>query len=85
MSMNMEWFWDEKLPHDGQIAFGAVGYPPNRPEVELEARVIGQIIIYNRLDIVGLVEVEGCSVVERILAYLPRGWNPGFKKGRDGT
>jgi len=76
--------WDSKEPHEGRVAFGAVGNPPSAKYVQLEAYAIAQVIKYNEADIVGLVEVEGANVVKQILKYLPDEYQMVFKKGRDG-
>jgi len=83
MSINTEWLWDGIAPHEGQVALGAVGNPPSPNQVELEAFAIALVINHNNADIVGLVEVEGLPVVERILPYLNGDWKIVFKKGRD--
>ena len=57
LGLNTEFFWDSKLPHDGQIAMGAVGNPPSEKYVQLEANAIALHIIYNDADIVGLTEI----------------------------
>lgn len=83
LSLNTEWFWDGQEPHEGQIAVGPSGIPPSKKQVELEAFVIAQIINHRKADIVGLVEVEGESVVKKIANYLIGDWNTVFLKGRD--
>jgi predicted extracellular nuclease len=83
LSINTEFFWDSKLPHDGQIALGAVGNPPSEKYVQLEANAIALHIMYNDADIVGLTEIEGENVAKQILNYLPKEYKLVFKKGRD--
>ena len=83
LSINTEFFWDSQLPHDGQIALGAVGNPPSKKYVQLEANAIALHILYNDADIVGLTEIEGENVAKQILNYLPKEYKLVFKKGRD--
>ncbi len=83
MSINTEWFWDELEPHEGQIAVGPVGHGATKSEVDLEAFAIATLIQFHDADVVGLIEVEGDAVVDRIQAYLPNGWTSVFRKGRD--
>lgn len=83
LSLNVEWFWDGQEPHEGQIAVGPASNPPSRKQVELEAYAIAQEIKHKDADIVGLVEVEGQSVVDRIQPYLGNEWSVVFEQGRD--
>ena len=83
MSINTEWFWDEEKPHEGNKPFGPKGKPPTTKQVELKALALAQFINQNNADIVGLAEVEGRSVVKRIIPYLNGEWNIAFRQGRD--
>lgn len=84
LSINTEFFWDSKPPHEGRIALGAVGNPPTEKYVQLEAYAIALHIIYNDADIVGLTEIEGEYVAQQVLKYLPNDYHLVFMKGRDG-
>ena len=83
LSINTEFFWDSKPPHDGQIAMGAVGNPPSEKYVQLEANAIALHIMYNDADIIGLTEIEGENAAKQVLNYLPKEYKLVFKKGRD--
>ncbi|MBO9489836.1 endonuclease/exonuclease/phosphatase family protein [Endozoicomonas sp. G2_1] len=83
LSINTEFMWDSEEPHEGRAAFGAVGNPPSAKYVELEAYAVAEVIKRHQADIVGLVEIEGQNVAEKILKYLPDEYQLVFKKGRD--
>lgn len=83
-TINAEWLWDDKEPHEGQV----VGYdegdirPPTEKQYQTKVDLIAKAIKKIDADIVALVEIEGKHVAEDIAALLPD-WNVAYQDGRD--
>lgn len=81
--LNTEFFFDHKEPH-GEVVGEAVPVP-TAEEYEAKAKTIAELIDTHNANIVGLVEVENRSVLEKVKYYLasPDDWQIAFDEGRD--
>ncbi len=82
MALNTEWYWDDRLPHEGKV----IKVGDSRLEtryVVLKGYAIAEKILQAKADVVALTEIENKTVLEQIKDYLPEQWRIVFVEGRD--
>ena len=81
--LNTEFFFDSEEPH-GEVVGKSVSVP-TAEEYETKAKTIAGLIDTHKANIVGLVEVENQTVLEKVRSYLtsPDDWHIAFDEGRD--
>ena len=81
--LNTEFFFDNAEPH-GEVVGKSVPVPTPE-QYEAKAKTIAELIDTHKANIVGLVEVENRTVLEKVRSYLasPDDWQIAFDEGRD--
>ena len=81
--LNTEFFFDTKEPHGAVV--GKSVPVPTAEQYETKAKAIAGLIDVHKANIVGLVEVENRTVLEKVKSYLasPDDWHIAFDEGRD--
>ena len=81
--LNTEFFFDSEEPH-GKVVGKSVPVP-TAEEYEAKAKTVAELIDIHKANIVGLVEIENRTVLEKVRSYLasPDDWHIAFDEGRD--
>jgi len=79
MTVNTEFFWDDKAPHEGQIMNASKA--PSKNAYIRKKEYFSNLIRESGVSIVGLTEIEGCHIASDLAEIL--NWNFACKKGRD--
>ena len=81
--LNTEFFFDSEDPH-GEVVGKSVPVP-TAEQYEAKAKTIAELIEAHKANIVGLVEVENRTVLEKVKSYFadPDDWQIAFDEGRD--
>ena len=81
MTINTEFMWDHKAPHEGRIVTGTKA--PTKAQYDSKLQYFAKTIAQNNAHIVGLQEIEGCHIARDLKILLGKRWNVACKKGRD--
>lgn len=82
ISINTEFLWDSSEPHEGRIV-GQRKPAPTLSQYQKEISYYSKLVRNADADIVGLVEIEGCHVAEKLARALGEPWSSTCKKGLD--
>lgn len=82
MSINTDFLWDSREPHDGRIV-GQRKPAPTLSQYHKELSYYTDLVRDADADIVGLIEIEGCHVAEKLARALGDPWSSTCRKGLD--
>jgi len=84
MVLNTEFLWDDVQPHNGNL-IGSKKPVPTAADYQREISFYAQLINDQKVNIVGLVEIEGCHIANALAAMISKqkSWYVACTRSRD--